>query len=728
MRVLQNLFSADELLLIRSRPEVSAAYQRLSTENSAYFTIPASLWIKQRLAESFQLKLDSISNIPCRWIKGDTPAHIDRGQRTFQDTYLVYLTDGEGEFRIGEGSYSMQAGTAFSFSEGVSHEVVNTNGTSRLLLGPMSEFGFPVGASNTITADGATETLYFSQDGSTKYYRINNGDLTSYTGAPVYIQNTNASPASNILKVIFATSLTMTDIYSYFIADSVGIQFGSTSVDSLGNKANIVIDSVTGYPGLIQNGASSSNGNNSISVYNLLVSSVSSTLASGAGWIGQSYFGKGTTNNYVINCTSDGDIDAGGGILGNYAQNVTLIGCSSRGEIQSAGGGIVGQEVTSVVIQSCWSTGAISGNGSGGIVGSNSISAEITKCYSEGIISGNNAGGIVGGNAGIDSVTITKCYSRGTITGANAGGICGSLAPGSGTLSVTITNCYSAGNLDNTGVNLNGCICGPLSPYSSGSINLAITNSYATGTVVLSKGYMIGNITTINGSQLTNPVYILTNNFSEAGSSGGSAGTWSDTNAANVLTGEPSSFPGVGSTWASIASNTAFELANLGATPYQTQTISGNALVQSYSQSIQQGGETIEALAADASGNDFRILDKSGGTAASYSTITISSQTGKISTTSATAVGTYTLSVRSTGSYYITTFFLRVTEYIPPPAEESSRCCKSTMDERDISYEWINDYRIGNRLIVEHSQNPNLKFNGYSEYVKYKMAQAQRRN
>ena len=248
MRVLQNLFSADELLLIRSRPEVSAAYQRLSTENSAYFTIPASLWIKQRLAESFQLKLDSISNIPCRWIKGDTPAHIDRGQRTFQDTYLVYLTDGEGEFRIGEGSYSMQAGTAFSFSEGVSHEVVNTNGTSRLLLGPMSEFGFPVGASNTITADGAIETLYFSQVGSTKYFRINDGDLTSYTGAPVYIQNTNASPASNILKVIFATSLTMTDIYSYFIADSVGIQFGSTSVDSLGNKANIVIDSVTGYP------------------------------------------------------------------------------------------------------------------------------------------------------------------------------------------------------------------------------------------------------------------------------------------------------------------------------------------------------------------------------------------------------------------------------------------------------------------------------------------------
>lgn len=170
MRVVQNIFSSEELLSIRELSQVSAAYQRLSTQTSAYFTIPSSEWIVQRLSAHFGLNLQGHSQVPCRWIKGDTSPHIDRGQSSFEHTYLVYLTDGEGEFFIGEDSYPIEAGTGYSFEEGLEHKVIGTNGTSRLLLGPMSESGFAVGASNTITADGATETLYFSQDGSTKYF------------------------------------------------------------------------------------------------------------------------------------------------------------------------------------------------------------------------------------------------------------------------------------------------------------------------------------------------------------------------------------------------------------------------------------------------------------------------------------------------------------------------------------------------------------------------------
>jgi len=719
MKVLSSVFSDEELIYLQNLPEVLTAQEKLSQQTNVYFSIPALDLIKTRLHDHFDINLDSLTSIPCRWIKGDTPGHIDRGHEFFHDTYLVYLTDGEGQFTIHESSYPIEAGTGFSFSEGLSHEVTGTNGTSRLLLGPMSESGFAVGASVTLSGDGATDTIYISQDDSTKYYRINDGELIQITGSPIYIQNTNSTPASNILKVIFTTSLTMNDIYSYFTAYSDGIQFGSTSIDTLGQKRQITINGVTDYPGLIQNGEAGTAGKNSISVYNLFVSASESTLASGGGWIGQSYFGNDTTNNYILNCSSDGAINGGGGILGNYAENVTLIGCSSSGEIQLAGGGIVGQEVSSVVIQMCWSTGVIS-TSSGGIIGSNSVSAEISKCYSEGAISGNNTGGIVAGNAGITSVTITGCYSRGAITGANAGGICGSLAPDSGTFTVTITNCYSTGNLDNTVVKASGAICGPLNPYNTGEINLTISNCYTTGTVVESKGYMIGNITTINGSQLTNPIYVLTNNFSEAGSSGGSSGSWNSTNADTALTGEPTSTPGVGSTWATTASNTAYELANFGKTPYQVLVIQNNALVQSTSQTVTQGTSSIEALAADASGNAFSILAKTGGNSESYDTITINAQTGAVLTRNDTSIGTYTLTVRSTGSYNITQFILTVTL---PSYSNTAACCVTTIGERGLAYEQINNYRIGNTLLAEHSANTAMKFNDYAEYVRFKMAQ-----
>jgi hypothetical protein len=692
MRSIENIFSEEELLSIRELPQVSAAYQRLSTQSSAYFSIPATDLIKQRLSERFGLKLEALSQIPCRWIKGDTPAHIDRGQRYFEDTYLVYLTDGEGEFHIDTESYAIQAGTGFSFSEGVSHEVVNTNGSARLLLGPMSEAGFPVGASNTLTADGATETIYLSQDGSTKYFRINDGELTVYTGAPVYIQNTNPSPASNILKVIFTTSLTMTDIYSYFIADSNGIQFGSTSLDSEGNKTNIIIDGVEQYPGVFQNGTSGASGYSNISIYNLSVSATNDAyLIIGGGWIAQSYFGKDAINNYIINCASDGPIESfGGGIVGLYAAykntatttSLQVIGCNSTGVINASAGGIVG---------------ARCGYGTGG-------SCTVEQCWSTGEIS-SFAGGIVGQFAGQNSgsVTISKCYSTGgpALGNSSAGGICGSFAAFQSGV-VTVEKSYSTGNIMQDGGGIYGGYAGDTSGTTTAS------NCYSSGTIATSGTGIFGS---------NKETGIATNCYS-------ADGNWSDSTANTNLTGIPSE-GNPGDTWSPVGTNQPYELVAFGATPYQTEVISGNELVQSKSQTVDQGSGTIEALTADASGNAFSILQITGGDSASYATITISAQTGKISTTSATAAGIYTISVRSVGSYYITTFVLSVAAY---SSSGSTTCCKSTMDERDISYEWINDYRIGNRLIAEHAQNPNLKFNGYSEYVKYKMAQAQRRS
>jgi hypothetical protein len=545
----------------------------------------------------------------------------------------------------------------------------------------------------SISANGATEIVYLSQDGSDLYYNKNNGSNILIDKDEIEITNSNVTPSSNILKVIFTTSITIST-QQFFRVMSNGIQFGSESLDTNGNPQSISIDGVLLYGGVFQNGTSGASGYSYISIYNLLVSAINgATLTTGGGWIAQSYFGKDATNNSIVNCSSDGEIAAfGGGIVGLYAAykntatstSLRVIGCNSRGAISASAGGIVG---------------ARCGNGSGG-------SCTVEQCWSTGVIS-SFAGGIVGQYAAqfSGSVTISKCYSTGedVLGNTSGGGICGSFA-GFESGVVTVEQSYSTGKIMTDGGGIYGGYAGD-------------TNGVTTASNCYSSGFLTTAGTGIFGSNKETGV--ATNCYSANGS-------WSDSTANTNLQGVPDSSPGVGSTWASTGVNTAYELVNFGATPYQTQTVSENALIQRYSQSVEQGGETIEALAADASGNAFRILQKTGGDVGSYTTITISPQTGKISTTAGTAVGTYTLTVRSVGSYYITTFVLTVTKYIPPSG--SIPCCKSTMDERDISYEWINDYRIGNRLIAEYSQNPNLKFNGYSEYVKYKMAQAARKN
>jgi hypothetical protein len=200
-------------------------------------------------------------------------------------------------------------------------------------------------------------------------------------------------------------------------------------------------------------------------------------------------------------------------------------------------------------------------------------------------------------------------------------------------------------------------------------------------------------------------------------------GSWNSSTANTNLQGIPSSTPGVGTVWAATAVNTAYELVNLGPTPYQTEVISGNALVQSKSQTVTPGEGTIEALSADASGNAFSILDKTGGDTDSYDTITISNQTGQISTTAATVPGIYTLYVRSIGSYFITQFILTVTLPSSGSGDQRAACCVTTIGERGLSYEQINDYRIGNRLLNQHTNDSPMKFNDYAEYVRFKMAQ-----
>ena len=693
MQHVPHFFTEEQLHELRGLPEVIKAYEKLDRQDKVYFTVPLTKSIQYALHHGFGLDVSEKTQIPFRWIKGDTPAHMDRGESSFDKTYLVYLTNGEGEFHLGEERYSIVAGAGYSFSEGLSHEVVGTNGTSRLLLGPMSEQGFPVGGIN-IYADGATDTVYIADIDGTVSYKINNGDWTAVPFA-CYVGNSNADPSNNILKVLFTTNITLTSWNQNFWCATDGIQFGNDSLNSDGTRTRVVVQDAPLFRGLILNGSPSQNAYNHIYIYNInVIAEGTSTLDDGTylgpgGWIGGASYGKSATNNYIINCSSSGDItQSGGGIVGQGSggesgASLTLIGCSSYGSIASNAGGIVGatggSTAGSVTCDQCWSEGNITGQDGGGIFGSyagnNSGYALAIKCYSIGAIS-SDGGGIFGGYAGESSgqAYAQKCYSRGSI-GASAGGIFSRYAAYfSGT--TIATNCYSSGSIS---------------------------------------GYGIYGVNQQSGATQSN-CYAANNN-------------WSDSSANGSLMGVPIGSD-VGTTWVKRGTNEPYELNGIGATPYTLNNINTSSeLVQTFSQTVQAGSASSSAAIRDTdpSGNDFTILAKTGGDDGSYSTITMNSQTGAISTTSATVPGTYTLTVRSIGSYFITTFVLTVSAFTPEELAGSSTCCVTTINERGLDYAQINNYRIGNRLLLEVSQNPKTKFDGYSQYVKYKIAQGSRK-
>ena len=79
-----------------------------------------------------------------RWIKGDTPVHVDNGNNG-SNTYLVYLTDSPGQLIINNQSNIIKKNTGYTFNEGLSHNTIGTENIPRLVMGPMNKFGQSVG-------------------------------------------------------------------------------------------------------------------------------------------------------------------------------------------------------------------------------------------------------------------------------------------------------------------------------------------------------------------------------------------------------------------------------------------------------------------------------------------------------------------------------------------------------------------------------------------------------
>ena len=140
-----NVFTAADLEYLNNLPEVLEAKARLGSQKMVYFSITLTESLRITLEERLNLDLSTVSSIPLRWIKGDTPSHIDTGASHFEHTYLVYVNDSEGSFVLGSESYPIQANTAFVFSEGIVHKTEGTGFEPRLLVGPMNELALPVG-------------------------------------------------------------------------------------------------------------------------------------------------------------------------------------------------------------------------------------------------------------------------------------------------------------------------------------------------------------------------------------------------------------------------------------------------------------------------------------------------------------------------------------------------------------------------------------------------------
>jgi hypothetical protein len=198
---MHNVLSPGEISALLNDPVVKTNRANLNLSNAqnvVKFSLPLADEIRAKL--SSRLAIAVPSTVPMWWIKGDTPLHVDRGEKQFSRTHLVYLTDSVGELIIDGRSYPIAAGDAHVFSEGLAHCTVNTGTTSeRLMIGPMSEAGFGVGVSpstilyfgnrtdaetNMNSISSSYEYVLATQNGISSWVIYKNEDFGGGGGAP----------------------------------------------------------------------------------------------------------------------------------------------------------------------------------------------------------------------------------------------------------------------------------------------------------------------------------------------------------------------------------------------------------------------------------------------------------------------------------------------------------------------------------------------------------------
>eukprot|EP01138_Halocafeteria_seosinensis_P013531 gb/GECG01013820.1/.p1 GENE.gb/GECG01013820.1/~~gb/GECG01013820.1/.p1 ORF type:complete len:724 (+),score=61.47 gb/GECG01013820.1/:1-2172(+) len=199
----------------------------------------------------------------------------------------------------------------------------------------------------------------------------------------------------------------------------------------------------------------------------------------------------------------NGKVAEGGGFIVQAHQHYFFVdSCSSTGNITGKwAGGICGRNAGRnwghTIVSNSFSTGTIGGTEAGGIagrrVGYTGGTVNITQCYSLGRIQGDRAGGICGDQAGCNGhVYVTQSYSTGTIRGSGSGGITGDGAAHNDG-EVHISDCYTRGDIE--GEHAGGVTGADTGGWGNRDGNVHIINTYASGVVKnLHAGGIIGHM------------------------------------------------------------------------------------------------------------------------------------------------------------------------------------------------------------------------------------------
>ena len=674
-----NVLSTEEIDLLLNTVEVNDAKSQLtSNTNKVDFTMHLSDTVKQALLDRLGLNLQNVVDVPFRWILGDTVAHADKPKdgKPFENTFLMYLTDSEGTLDVDGQSYPMTKGAAYVFSEGLMHGTSDADAEPRLLLGPMNNAGARVGVPitpTTISIEGGN-AIYIRQ--GEEYIEFS---VEPETWFPIYwpcsIQNTSNTEFASV-NVIFTTDITLIYSNHYFIVETGGIIFGDFLLQPNWTRPVITIADVPDYPGLINNGTSSSYGHGFVAIVNLEIEARGiSALANEGGWFMQAFFssggGEGGGPVFIFNCFTSAPIgDNCGGIAGsNLAKDggfTQIVGCHSTGTIGENAGGIVGiraaEDGGTVEVLRCSSTGTI-GDSAGGIVGAycggHNGHIEILNCYSTGTISV-RGGGIVGmycGNDGTNTnygtIEIYRCYSNGFI-GEDAGGIVGSTPGGI----ITVTNCMSTGAISSS--SFSGGIYGRSFDFEKQSAQYCYTSGLKTGATT--GGIYGGSASDV----LTNSV----SNYSEENNSGTG---WSDSNANAILLGIPTTTL-FGIHWSRPDGfDTPYKLSISWFSPYTFNTLYGDEISQ-ITETIVAGTSSAASIG---SGFTHKLLQVNGQMPYNFPGLSINAETGVISAAFSKDTRTYEIYIYSSKNPYAVTFLtLTVTPFEVKQCFANNLCIK----------------------------------------------------
>lgn len=201
-----------------------------SRSDTVKFSVPMTDALRTTLQSKFDLDLSEVSELPMRWIKGDTEPHVDFGPSYFEHTYLVYLNDSPGEFIVDTQPYPIQSNSGFVFNEGLSHETKNTDNVPRLLLGPMSEIAEPVGGYIVVYFNTEADALTFTNvlEYGTGFVV---GTFGGYTSWRIASNSNGTSPQT----LVYQNGYTLNSDGSYYLYPSVPCFLEGSTILSLVN-------------------------------------------------------------------------------------------------------------------------------------------------------------------------------------------------------------------------------------------------------------------------------------------------------------------------------------------------------------------------------------------------------------------------------------------------------------------------------------------------------------